>query len=171
MAVAVSILALMAAGACGGDDDGDSSAGAPQASSSSTPTSEEADGTPVLELADSPLGEILVDAEGRTLYLFTKDEGGTSTCTGGCADQWPPVEAPADPTVGDGLDEELVGTTTRDDGSSQLTYNGAPLYRFTPDASPGDVNGHGVGGVWFVVGADGKALTEAAAADAPEPSY
>jgi len=165
--VAVLALALVAA-ACGGDDEDETTSGAqesssstsaPESGSSSTSAAEPEGGDAALELADSPLGQILVDAEGFTLYLFTNDEGGQSACTGGCAETWPPVEAPDDPAVGEGLDESLVGAIERDDGSMQLTYGDAPLYRYSPDGSPGDTTGQGVGGVWFVVGADGEAIT------------
>jgi predicted lipoprotein with Yx(FWY)xxD motif len=106
--------------------------------------------------ADSDLGTILVDAEGFTLYVFTNDTGGESACYEGCADTWPPV--PGDTAIGSDLDASLFGTTARTDGTEQLTVNGQPLYRYTPDAAPGDTNGQGVGGVWFVVGADGNMI-------------
>ena len=106
--------------------------------------------------AETDLGSILVDAEGFTLYVFTNDTEGTSTCYDDCAANWPAV--PGDTAIGADLDASLFGTTARDDGSEQLTVNGMPLYRFTPDEAPGDVNGQGVGGVWFVVGADGNMI-------------
>ena len=106
--------------------------------------------------AETDLGSILVDAEGFTLYIFTNDTEGTSTCYDDCAANWPAV--PGDTAIGADLDASLFGTTARDDGSEQLTVNGMPLYRFTPDEAPGDVNGQGVGGVWFVVGADGNMI-------------
>jgi predicted lipoprotein with Yx(FWY)xxD motif len=106
--------------------------------------------------ADTDLGSILVDGEGFTLYIFTNDTEGVSTCYDDCAANWPAV--PGDTAVGGDLDASLFATAPRDDGSEQLTVNGMPLYRFTPDAAPGDVNGQGVGGVWFVVGADGNMI-------------
>lgn len=110
-----------------------------------------------LEVADGEPGTHLVDGEGVTVYLFTPDEGGgESTCTGGCAETWPPVPAPAE--AGDGVDEALVGTTTREDGSAQLTYDGWPLYYFNGDEQPGDVAGQGINDVWFVVGPDGEQI-------------
>ena len=176
--MAVLAVALVAAG-CGGDDEEETTSGAqesssstsaPESGSSSTSPAEPEGGDPVIELADSPLGEVVVDAEGFTLYLFTNDEGGESVCTGGCAELWPPVEAPDDPVVGEGLDESLVGATERDDGSMQLTYGGAPLYRYAPDTEAGDATGQGVGGVWFVVGADGEAITADAEEQASDAS-
>lgn len=106
--------------------------------------------------AETDLGSILVDAEGFTLYIFTNDTGGTSSCNEGCIENWPAV--PGDTAIGADLDASLFSTTARDDGSEQLTVNGMPLYRYVPDGAPGDVNGQGVGGVWFVVGADGNMI-------------
>jgi predicted lipoprotein with Yx(FWY)xxD motif len=106
--------------------------------------------------AETDLGSVLVDAEGFTLYVFTNDTEGTSTCYDDCAANWPAV--PGDTAIGADLDANLFGTSPRDDGTEQMTVNGMPLYRFTPDEAPGDVNGQGVGGVWFVVGADGNMI-------------
>jgi predicted lipoprotein with Yx(FWY)xxD motif len=106
--------------------------------------------------AETDLGSILVDAEGFTLYIFTNDTEGVSTCYDDCAANWPAV--PGDTAIGADLDASLFATAARDDGTEQMTVNGMPLYRFTPDEAPGDVNGQGVGGVWFVVGADGNMI-------------
>ena len=118
--------------------------------------------------AETDLGTILVDAEGFTLYVFTNDTGGASTCNEGCIDNWPAV--PADTPIGSDLDASLFGTTTRDDGSEQLNVNGQPLYRYTPDAAPGDINGQGVGGVWFVIGTDGNLIEGPEASTQGEPT-
>jgi predicted lipoprotein with Yx(FWY)xxD motif len=109
-----------------------------------------------IHTSDTDLGSILVDAEGFTLYIFTNDTEGTSNCNEGCIENWPAV--PGDATVGGDLDASLFTTITRADGSEQLAVNGMPLYRYVPDAAPGDVNGQGVGGVWFVVDADGNMI-------------
>ena len=77
--------------------------------------------------AETDLGSILVDAEGFTLYIFTNDTEGTSTCYDDCAANWPAV--PGDTAIGADLDASLFGTTARDDGSEQLTVNGMPLYQ------------------------------------------
>jgi predicted lipoprotein with Yx(FWY)xxD motif len=106
------------------------------------------------------LGNILVDGDGRTLYVFTKDTKDTSTCYDKCEAAWPPVLESDAPKVGDGVTASLLGTTTRKDGSIQVTYNGAPLYYFFKDAAPGDVNGQGVGNVWYVIGPDGKPINK-----------
>ena len=122
-----------------------------------------AEGDVDLAVADSPLGEHLVDGEGLTLYLFDNDEPGVSNCTDDCLDNWPPVTVDAEtgPVWGDGVDGDLVGTIEReDDGSTQLTYDGLPLYYWAADAAPGDVDGQGVNDVWWVVAPDGSAITE-----------
>ncbi len=117
---------------------------------------------------DPALGDHLVDGDGRTLYLFTPDEQGASTCVDACAENWPPVLAGGEVPVADGLDAALVGSVERADGSSQVTYGGWPLYTFVRDAAAGDTNGQGVNDVWYVVGADGNAATPAAAGDASD---
>lgn len=114
-------------------------------------------------LASTEFGEVLVDGDGRALYLFEPDDAGESTCYDECAATWPPVTGPA--TAGSGVDATLLGTTTRTDGSVQVTYAGWPLYLFAGDDSPGDVNGQGVNDVWWVVDADGEAVVEAEAPD------
>jgi predicted lipoprotein with Yx(FWY)xxD motif len=111
-------------------------------------------------LADSEHGEILVDAEGRTLYMFVPDEEtGEPTCYEDCATNWPPLVADGEATVGEGLDDSLVTTVPRtDDAGEQVKYGDWPLYLFANDAAPGDTNGQGVGEVWYVVGADGEPI-------------
>lgn len=100
---------------------------------------------------DSKLGEILTDVKGMTLYRYTKDTGSTSNCYNACATNWPPLlVSSGEPVAPDGLAGKL-GTTTRKDGSKQVTYNGVPLYYFAADKKPGDTTGQNVGKVWFVV--------------------
>jgi predicted lipoprotein with Yx(FWY)xxD motif len=118
------------------------------------------------QLADSSLGEILVDGEGNTLYGFTNDEDGSPTCTGGCATAWPAQLVEGDPVFGEGLDAGVFTLVDGAEGGQQLKAGKWPLYRFSGDEAPGDVNGQGSGGVWFAVGADGSLLKDAAA-DAP----
>jgi predicted lipoprotein with Yx(FWY)xxD motif len=103
--------------------------------------------------AESDLGTILVDPAGFTLYVFTQDTGSESTCYDDCATLWPPV--PGDTAISPDLDASMFGTTTRTDGTAQLTVDGQPLYLYTPDTNPGDVLGQDFGGVWFVVGTNG----------------
>lgn len=116
-----------------------------------------------VQVADTALGPVLVGPNGMTLYLFTADSEGSPTCEGACADLWPPVVDDA-PAAGERIDETLLGTAQRADGSSQVTYAGQPLYRYAEDSEPGDVTGHGVNDVWFAVAPDGTA------AEAPSSS-
>ncbi|NHN59267.1 MULTISPECIES: hypothetical protein [Halorussus] len=95
-------------------------------------------------------GVILTGGEGMTLYRFTQDEGTESTCYDQCAEAWPPLTVEGSPTVPDGLPGEF-GTTERRDGSTQVTYEGTPLYYWQNDEEPGDATGHGVNDVWFAV--------------------
>ena len=117
---------------------------------------------PDLAVADSDLGLILVDGEGMTLYLFTEDPPGESVCADDCQAAWPPLLVDGEPSVGEGVDEALVGTIDRDDGSTQVTYDDAPLYLWMSDERPGDVTGQDVQGVWYVVSPDGRAIMEGA---------
>ena len=98
----------------------------------------------------SELGTILTDGEGYTLYLFTNDEGGSSSCYDQCATNWPPLLTQGTPVVDADVDGD-IGTTQRTDGTTQVTYDGDPLYHFHNDDAPGDANGQGVGDVWFVI--------------------
>ncbi|MDH3294893.1 MAG: hypothetical protein OER95_11300 [Acidimicrobiia bacterium] len=109
-----------------------------------------------LQLSSTDLGDILVDSEGNTLYLFTPDSQGESTCYDQCEANWPVVTEMS--TVGDGLDAGLLGTTERTDGVVQATYNDWPLYYFAADAAPGDTAGQGVNDVWWVMDAAGNAV-------------
>jgi predicted lipoprotein with Yx(FWY)xxD motif len=120
-----------------------------------------------VQVADSPLGQILVDGEGNTLYGFTSDADGTPTCAGACAGTWPAHLIEGEPVIGEGLDPALFTLVEGTDGGQQLKAGKWPLYRFSGDAAPGDVNGQGSGDVWFVVAPDGKLIKEAPAADAP----
>ncbi|MDA1128384.1 MAG: CHRD domain-containing protein [Chloroflexi bacterium] len=123
---------------------------------------------PVNAAPNGDLGTILLDAAGRSLYLYTRDERNVSNCTGGCALAWPPLITVEDPVPGEGLAADRIGTTTRADGSKQVTYNGWPLYYFAADEKPGDAIGQDRGGVWFVVTTDGGAVYTNAPVNATE---
>ena len=106
--------------------------------------------------ASTGLGNILVDANGLTLYTFAPDSANRSTCSGGCTAAWPPATVDADTAAlvqSDGAGMAELGVFDRGDGM-QLTWNGMPLYRFTRDAAAGQTNGEGIngfGGLWSVV--------------------
>ncbi len=158
VSTAALLLTVLAVAGCGGSG-GSSSAALP-----TTP-----DGQPAtLGAANSDLGEILVNRQDRTLYLFQNDSGTKSACTGACASNWPPLRANGKPTVGSGANASMVATTTRSDGRSQVTYNDHPLYLFVGDQEPGDTKGEGLtafGGSWFAVSPDGNEIS----APAPNP--
>jgi predicted lipoprotein with Yx(FWY)xxD motif len=99
----------------------------------------------------------LVDGKGMTLYLFTKDSPGASTsaCSGNCAKSWPPLLTTGKPVAGTGVDMSKFGTITLADGTTQVTYNGWPLYYYAKDQQPGDTNGDGVGSVWYLITPNG----------------
>jgi len=168
--IALLLVALLLA-ACGGaeDDAGGATeasevtqasepAAAPSEPSAATSDEASAAGGGAIEVSSTDLGDVLVDGEGMTLYVFDNDTDGTSTCTGDCEANWPPLTG--DVTAGDGVDDSLLGTTERDDGSVQVTYADQPLYYFAGDQAAGDLNGQAVGGVWWVVGADGEKITD-----------
>jgi predicted lipoprotein with Yx(FWY)xxD motif len=149
---AVVLLSAVAVAGCGGG--GASAQAAPKTASRQPAT--------VGVANNSKLGKILVDSQGRTLYLFQKDSGTTSSCTGPCAVQWPPLRVNGQPTVGSGVNASMVGTTTRTDGNPQVTYNGHPLYRYAGDSNPGDTNGQGLtafGGGWFALSPAGNQVS------------
>lgn len=143
--------------ACSSDDGSSATTPASTTTSSSEAESPTAAADATVQLADSDLGQILVASDGMTLYLFEADEGDTSTCYDDCAATWPALVDDA-PTAGDGVDGSLLGTTERDDGEVQVTYDGHPLYFYAPDEAPGDTLGQEVGDVWYVVDAEGAAV-------------
>ncbi|WP_157156319.1 MULTISPECIES: hypothetical protein [unclassified Diaminobutyricimonas] len=119
----------------------------------------------VLTTADTDLGEIVVDEEGRTVYVFDDDDPGTnsSACDAACLENWPAVISQDDPT-GEGVEGDL-GTFTREDGFEQVTIDGQPLYYYAGDSASGDVNGQGLQGLWWAVDPDGDRVTDGAQND------
>ena len=98
-----------------------------------------------------------------TVYLFEGDKGSTSSCTGACASAWPPVTTTATATGAGGANAAMISTTTRSDGTKQVTYNGHPLYFFGQDKDAGDAYGQGVkafGADWYVVAPSGPKVDE-----------
>jgi predicted lipoprotein with Yx(FWY)xxD motif len=140
-------------------------AGCGSSGGSSTATAKSAGASPAtVTVANTGLGKILVDAKGRTLYLFAKDSGTKSTCSGECAAAWPPLRMSGKPTAGGGAKASLLGTVPRSDGPSQVTYAGHPLYGFQGDSKPGDTTGQGstgFGAPWYVLSPAGEEITKA----------
>jgi predicted lipoprotein with Yx(FWY)xxD motif len=111
--------------------------------------------------ASSDLGRILVDGQGRTVYLFEKDMGTTSSCYGPCASVWPPLTTSSAPKAGNGTVASKLATSKRSNGALQVTYSGHPLYTYADDAKPGQTNGEGVDGFgaeWYAVSPTGKTV-------------
>lgn len=100
---------------------------------------------------NNSLGMILTDPAGKTLYIFKKDTPNTSNCYDACAQNWPPLVIKAGQPVAPANLGGDLGTTTRKDGSLQVTFQGMPLYYYFKDDEAGDIYGQGVGNVWFVV--------------------
>jgi predicted lipoprotein with Yx(FWY)xxD motif len=147
-------LAVAVAGCGGGSSYGGS------ASSAAPPSTPSRAGASV-KLASTNLGKILVDAHGRTLYLFEADKGAMSNCAGACANAWPPLTTAGKPTAGAGVTAAELGTTKRADGSTEVTYNGHPLYTYAGDTAPGQTTGQaidGFGAEWYVLSASGDKI-------------
>jgi predicted lipoprotein with Yx(FWY)xxD motif len=116
---------------------------------------------PVVKLGGTKLGQVLVDAQGKTLYLWAHDRSTISTCNGQCAVYWPPLIAQGKPSAAAGVNANLLGTSRRSDGRMQVTYGGHPLYYFVKDSKPGQASGEGLtgfGGRWDPVSAAGNAV-------------
>jgi predicted lipoprotein with Yx(FWY)xxD motif len=152
-AAAIAVVAIVVAGCGGGGDD--------QATAASG-NSNAAAGSATIGVSNiAGLGRILVDSKGRTVYLFEKDTGSKSTCSGACAAEWPPVTTNGKPSAGSGVSASLIGTTKRSDGKTQVTYNGHPVYLFQGDSQPGEAAGQNVdafGAEWYVLSPAGHKL-------------
>jgi predicted lipoprotein with Yx(FWY)xxD motif len=147
-ALALPLIAVAIVG-CGGNS----------GNANANPSSSSGGGATVDVSKVSGLGKILVDSKGRTLYLFEKDKGPTSTCSGACAAAWPPFTTNGKPKAGSGVTASMLGTTKRSDGTTEVVYNGHPLYRYSGDQNAGDTNGQNLdqfGAEWYVVSPSGK---------------
>ncbi|MFE7172673.1 hypothetical protein [Streptomyces sp. NPDC057616] len=148
-----SALALAGCGSSGGGGGG-SSAGsqAPAAMDTST-----------IKVSSSPLGNILTDGSGRTLYLFTEDGKNTNSmnCDAACVRLWPHMEGK--PHAGKGVQSNLI-SATGGGSKAQVTYAGHPLYYYANDHAAGDVKGQGIDKIWYVMNGKGAPLKKAAPA-------
>jgi predicted lipoprotein with Yx(FWY)xxD motif len=141
----VVLAAFVVFAACGSDDNKDTGR-------RSTPaTSAAAAGPATVKTARTGIGTVLVDADGKTLYLFANDQGTTSAVPANILAAWPPLTVTGEPVAGQGVEQSKLGTAPQPDGQTYVTYNGHPLYRFTGDASAGQTNGHKLGDVWYAL--------------------
>jgi len=153
IAAVTAVAAALLIAACGGSDSTTTASTASRA-----PSSDAA----VVTTGHGASGTFLVDGDGRALYLWDADHGKTSTCTGECARDWPPLTTTGKPTASGSAESSLLGTSKRADGTLEVTYAGHPLYRFAGDSSPGQINGQGsdaFGAPWWIVQPDGRAIT------------
>lgn len=165
IAIALLGVASVALVACGNNNDSSTTAAA---TTSTTASSSSSGGTADVSLADAgDLGRVLIGPDGKTLYLFDKDTSGdASTCSGACAAAWPPLTVKGNATAGDGVDASKLTTFKRDDGGTQVAYNGHPLYFYAGDAQPGDTNGNNLdqfGAEWYALTAAGDSVGAGAA--------
>jgi predicted lipoprotein with Yx(FWY)xxD motif len=156
----------LALSGCGGDDDdsGDETtapaAAAPTTTATQTAQQAAATGT-TIKTSDSQYGQVLFDGDDRAIYYFDKESGSKSECYGECAEAWPPVLTKGDPQAGSGAQAGMLGTTQRDDGTTQVTYDGHPLYYYVDDPK-GEVACHNVnefGGLWLAVQGTGQPVS------------
>jgi predicted lipoprotein with Yx(FWY)xxD motif len=161
-ALALPMIAVAIAGCGGGSND--ANANANPSASTTKQSGVGGNGAATVDVRSSGLGKILVDSKGMTLYLFEKDKGPKSTCSGACASAWPPFTTTGMPKAGSGTTAPLIGTTKRSDGTTQVTYNEHPLYYYAGDQQPGDTNGQNLdqfGAEWYVLSPMGKTIKRA----------
>jgi predicted lipoprotein with Yx(FWY)xxD motif len=146
--------------ACGGGGGGSSNASTGGGVYSQPAATPKAAAGVTVEVATTKLGRILTDSNGRTLYLFEKDKGAMSNCSGACASIWPPVTG-ATRVSGPGVSAAKLGSIKRADGKTEATYAGHPLYTYAGDAKPGDTKGQGLddfGAEWYVLAPSGHQI-------------
>lgn len=175
---AVALIAAMLIAGCGGGSSSSSTTSteasepAPaetEAATEEKPAKEEAAAQPAAEGEPTPIslgeatgvGQVLVDSEGMTLYYFQKDQKGSgkSKCEGACAEAWPPLITESEPEAMQGVKAAMLGTIEREDGTTQVTYAGWPLYTFVEDQKPGEDNGtdsKAFGASWYPLHSNGK---------------
>jgi predicted lipoprotein with Yx(FWY)xxD motif len=152
MVAAVLAASVAGVAACGGGGSGGGAYSPPAA-----PAKAATGGT--VTVTKTKLGRILTDGNGRTVYLFEKDKGAASACTGACATIWPPVSATG--VAGHGLSAAKLGSIKRADGKTEATYAGHPLYTYAGDTKPGDTRGQGLdqfGAEWYVLAPSGRQI-------------
>jgi predicted lipoprotein with Yx(FWY)xxD motif len=162
LCLGIASIALVIAG-CGSSNSSTNSS-SPYAKTSTTSNKTVAATSGTLTLGKTDLGMVLVGTGGRTLYLFEKDKGPTSTCNGACASAWPPFTTSGKPKAGHAVDAAKITTSKRSDSKQQVVYNGHPLYFYAGDTKAGDTNGQGLdqfGAEWYVVSSAGQKVEKA----------
>lgn len=160
----VALVPVVAAG-CGGSGKATATTAPPKTANGQAAT---------LGVASTGLGKVLVNSQGRTLYLFKADKGIKSACAGACAQAWPPLRATGRPALGTGLQPSAVRTVKRSDGKAQVVYHAHPLYTYTGDQKAGDTTGQGLtafGGAWFALTSSGGQASGSASGPAGPNGY
>jgi predicted lipoprotein with Yx(FWY)xxD motif len=163
----VAMVAMLTAACSSSTTSGSAAASAGSSSGASASAGSSASaGTATVETQTGAVGTYLTDGSGRALYLFVSDTPTTSTCSGACATAWPPLTATGTPTASGQAQSAQLGTLSRTDGTTQVTYAGHPLYYFVGDKSAGQTTGqgkNGFGALWWLVAPSGTAITATSA--------
>jgi predicted lipoprotein with Yx(FWY)xxD motif len=160
LAISTAALTALIATGCGGGG-GNNYANATSVSAGANDGAQASSASGTVGVGSTKLGRILVDSQGRSLYLFQKDVGTASTCYGACASAWPPLRVSGSAKAGAGVVAAKLGTAKRKDGEAEVTYNGHPLCYYAPDTAPGQVTGQGLnqfGAEWDAVAPSGKKI-------------
>jgi len=180
---AMAVVIALVVAACGSSSNNNSSP-ASTATPSSPPANNTSNGSSgsssgssasgaVVRTARGPDGTFLVGPSGRTLYLWVADSGGMSSCNGACAQAWPPLTTHGKPTASGGAMASDLGTTRRQDGTTQVTYRGHPVYYYAGDQAAGDTSGQGspqFGARWWLVAPSGAQITRMASSGSSSSS-
>lgn len=156
-----SVVAGLALVACSNGGSGSGSGGNGGAAGNGGGSAGASGGSATVAVTKGSLGQMLVDQQGRTLYLRLSDTSDKSTCYSGCASTWPALTVSGMPNAGAGVQAAMLGTTSRTDGSTQVTFAGHPLYVYAGDSSAGQTNGEGLDDVWYVVSPKGTPIKHA----------
>ena len=157
-------VAVLAAACASGSSSSTGAAAAPASSAASAPSSAASGSAAVIKTASSSGNTFLTDGSGRAVYLWAKDTGDASMCSGACAGAWPPVTTTGAPTASGSAAASDLGTITRSDGTKQVTYDGHPLYYYAGDSGAGMASGQGsdnFGAKWWLVTPSGSDVTAA----------
>ena len=173
LGVAAATALLVAACASGGGSSSSSTPPATGAPATSAGSGGTGSGATVITTATASGMTFLTDGSGKAVYLWVADKSNSSVCSGACAQAWPPVQASGTVTASGSAKSSDLGTTTRSDGTKQVTYAGHPLYYFVGDSGPGQANGQGnpgFGAKWWLVSPTGADITASVSSFTPGAS-